>query len=50
MRAVGFDQSVAVEMIRKQIESNPEYDPHHPDFRDYKKTLLDHYRFSYSWI
>ncbi len=44
------DRSVAVRMTREQIESSPEYDHHNPIFRDYEKSVFDHYKFPYYWI
>lgn len=44
------ERSVAVKMTREQIESSPVYDPDHPDFRDYEKSLFDHYKYPYYWI
>ena len=44
------DRSVAVRMTREQIENSPEYDPLDPNFRDYEKSIYDHYKFPYYWI
>ncbi|MEJ2058179.1 MAG: PRC-barrel domain-containing protein, partial [Desulfofustis sp.] len=44
------DRSVAVRMTKEQIENSPEYDPHDPNFRDYEKSLFDHYKAPYYWI
>lgn len=43
------DRSVMIKMTREQIESSPEYNPHDPIYRDYEKSIFDHYRFPYYW-
>ncbi len=43
------DRSVALRMTREQIENSPEYNPNDPIYRDYEKSIFDHYKFPYYW-
>ena len=43
------DRSVYLEMTRDQIQGSPEYDPLVPVYRDYEKSIFDHYDFPYYW-
>lgn len=43
------DHSVIIKMTKEQIESSPEYNPHLPIYRDYEKSIFDHYKFPYYW-
>jgi len=44
-----MDRSVTVRMTKEQVENCPEYDPHIPVYRDFEKSVFDHYKFPYYW-
>jgi len=43
------DRALKVKMTREQIKNSPEYDPTAPVYRDYEKSIFDHYGFPYHW-
>ncbi len=43
------DRSISLRMTKEQIENSPEYDPLVPVYRDYEKSIFDHYDFPYYW-